>query len=119
MIFLRSVNLPRPRKAAALGFAVCFFTAQRALAAGDWFSKPLRYQVLDTLILSSPFTGLISLVCMTDPRWRERPGRWRTSRYVPSNVRRWLTWHFVLIATTGTLSMLGAATLAAHLAGRI
>ena len=83
--------------------------------AGDYWHKPLRYLLLDALIVTSPLTGIAAMVTAANPRWRERPKRWRTSPSTPSYAHAWLRNHFVMLSTLSALSATGLLVLLAHL----
>ncbi len=95
------------------------FAERAALVAGqgEILAKPLRDLLLDALILTSPITSIVALLATSDPRWRERPKDWRSSRFIRSYARKWLARQAVLIAITGTCATLGVSALVAHLVG--
>jgi hypothetical protein len=79
--------------------------------------KPLRYVLLDLLILTSPVTAFATIACALNPRWRERPADWRTSRRIRRYYVLWLYRHVALMLVMGMLSASGIVTFIVHLMG--
>ena len=95
-------------------------TAEQAMGSvAAEFNKPFIFWILDLLIVSSPLTGLLAIVYLIDPMWRERPrGWWRRGRY-EDIIRVTLLRKLVALAICGTLCMGGVLTFIFYMLGII
>jgi hypothetical protein len=90
-----------------------------AASQKGYFDKPFKYLFFDFLILSSPLTGLLAIIFLLDPNWRERPRDWWKQGRYEEIVRSTLLKQSFMIALFSTMCASGVTIFIFHLLGMI